>query len=352
MAQGNTKISKNELKKLYWECNLSTIQIASNFGCTKTTVLRRMRKYGIPRRNLSEAHLKRSISISQEHLKKLYCHDKLSTFEIAKKIGVSQPYIRRLLKKHGIKLRRAGVQRRFDDHVSKQALETLYWDQGYSAPKIGELYGFTTCTVTYWMKKFGIPLRNPSQAHKGKPSPRKGVSLSVQTRQKISKALKGSDKLQYWRGKKFSAEHRKKLSESHKGQIPWMKGKNHTEEAKEKIRLKQLELLKNPEYLKKILSCAKPNKAEIKLSKLIQGYGFKYVGDGKLVLGGKCPDFVNRERNKIIELFGEYWHQPEEEDERIAHFKNFGYDALIVWNRELRNEQNLVHRIESFVKGI
>jgi len=33
----------------------------------------------------------------------------------------------------------------------------------------------------------------------------------------------------------FTEEHRRKLSESHKGQVPWMLGKHHTEETKKKL---------------------------------------------------------------------------------------------------------------------
>lgn len=39
----------------------------------------------------------------------------------------------------------------------------------------------------------------------------------------------------YIRKVKCSDETRKKMSESHKGQIPWMKGKKHTEESKNKV---------------------------------------------------------------------------------------------------------------------
>jgi hypothetical protein len=55
-----------------------------------------------------------------------------------------------------------------------------------------------------------------SEAQKGKISPMKGKKTSEETKRKQSEAKKG---------KIFSEEHRKKLSEAHKGQVPWNKGK-------------------------------------------------------------------------------------------------------------------------------
>lgn len=54
----------------------------------------------------------------------------------------------------------------------------------------------------------------------------KGVHLSAETRQKISEANKG---------KYISSETRKKLSEANKGQIPWVKGKHLSTETRQKI---------------------------------------------------------------------------------------------------------------------
>ena len=54
----------------------------------------------------------------------------------------------------------------------------------------------------------------------------KGQKRSIEFRQKISKIRKGI---------KASDESRKKNSEAHKGQIPWITGRHHTDEAKEKI---------------------------------------------------------------------------------------------------------------------
>jgi hypothetical protein len=64
-----------------------------------------------------------------------------------------------------------------------------------------------------------ITKENRSNAKLGKPSPRKGVKLSEETKQKISKNNYWNGKVGVNAGKKFSAEYIKKLSESHKGQI-------------------------------------------------------------------------------------------------------------------------------------
>lgn len=58
-----------------------------------------------------------------------------------------------------------------------------------------------------------------SKGRLGKQSPRKGVKLSEETKQKISKNNYWNGKVGVNAGKKFSAEYIKKLSEAHKDQI-------------------------------------------------------------------------------------------------------------------------------------
>ena len=53
--------------------------------------------------------------------------------------------------------------------------------------------------------------------------------LSEEHKRKIGNALKGKKR------PLLSEEVKKKMSEAHKGQIPWMKGKHHTNEAKRKM---------------------------------------------------------------------------------------------------------------------
>ena len=95
-----------------------------------------------------------------------------------------------------------------------------------------------------------------------------------------------------------------------------------------------------------------PNKKEKLLGKHLENWypgKFKFVGAGELVIDGKCPDFVS-EDNKLVEMFGDYWHKGETGESREIHFKKRGYKTLIVWEHELNNERDLYKKVKEFVE--
>lgn len=108
-------------------------------------------------------------------------------------------------------------------------------------------------------------------------------------------------------------------------------------------------LWKDPEFVAKRMKAirVKPNKLEKSLDKLLQRLfpnQYKFVGDGEFILASKCPDFVNiAGQKKIIEVFGDYWHGEERTgvsdrqhaQERIDLFAKYGYQTLIIWERDL-----------------
>lgn len=116
----------------------------------------------------------------------------------------------------------------------------------------------------------------------------------------------------------------------------------------------------DPKYIEKwIAGCSiRPNKKELKLDELISSV---IPGEYKLnvraevmTLGGKIPDFVNiNGKKKIIELYGDYWHGPKFRNnksrqtlqERVDYFKGFGWDTLIVMEKELKNDDQLKEKI-------
>ena len=95
-----------------------------------------------------------------------------------------------------------------------------------------------------------------------------------------------------------------------------------------------------------------PNKLELQfidiLNQLYLGE-YKYVGDGQVIIAGKCPDFINvNGQKKIIELFGDYWHRNDDPLDRIDIFKPYGYNALVVWESELRNSKRVKNKLRLF----
>jgi len=85
---------------------------------------------------------------------------------------------------------------------------------------------------------------------------------------------------------------------------------------------------------------------------------FIYSGNGKIIIGGKCPDWFNvNGKKQVIEFFGEYCHgekrtgrtRKDEENQKLTHYKQYGYDCLIIWGNELSNLPKLENKIEKFV---
>lgn len=107
----------------------------------------------------------------------------------------------------------------------------------------------------------------------------------------------------------------------------------------------------------------KPNKPEIfligKLNEL-QPDKWIYVGDFSFWVGGKNPDFVNQSEMKLIEFFGCFWHYcekcyprtPKKQDtlkERIQIFKDNGYQTLIIWEHEMKDNAKVMRKIKTFL---
>ena len=65
------------------------------------------------------------------------------------------------------------------------------------------------------------------------------------------------------------------------------------------------------------------------------------------MIGCKSPDIWDGNR-KLIELFGDYWHQGDDPQERIAHFEKYGFQCLVIWESELKNGRT-VTLIRDFV---
>lgn len=167
---------------------------------------------------------------------------------------------------------------------------------------------------------------------------------SVETRQKMSRSLKGR---RVWnkgktgvyseetrckmglaaKGKRLSKEHRFKIAEA-------MRGCLRSEETRRRMGVAGKKRWADPEYVKKMMQKIQPNRPELEVLKLIEPYGFFFVGDGQLVIGGKLPDFWDG-GGRLVEVYGDYWHRGQDPRERIDLFGWYGYECFVIWEHEI-----------------
>lgn len=134
----------------------------------------------------------------------------------------------------------------------------------------------------------------------------------------------------------------------------------HTEAAKAKMSTSQSVRMKarwqDPAYREKTIAALmkalhiKPNHIELALQDVLDRHfpnTWKYVGDGQLIIGGKCPDFVNiNGKKEVIELFGTYWHDLFDVARKKEHFAQYGFRVAIIWEDELKDEERLIRVLE------
>ena len=122
-----------------------------------------------------------------------------------------------------------------------------------------------------------------------------------------------------------------------------VKDKLNTDESKKKESIALKEKWQTEDYVRKQMKAraVRPNKTEIFLESILNDNfpnEWKYVGDGEVIIGGKCPDFINiNGKKEIIELFGDYWHKGENPEDRKNIFKKYGYHTLVIWEHELKD---------------
>ena len=169
---------------------------------------------------------------------------------------------------------------------------------------------------------------------------------NIEWKERIGKSLRllwKDDKYRSWRSIKIRDVYKKRP------------------EIREKQRESAKKNFRNPSFLEKWRQRRKekPNKPETFLIWFIDSIlpgKYLYVGDYKVWIGGKNPDFVNERDKKIIEHFGSWYHgqnftgvpNEDHEMERINHFRKYGYETLVIWEHELQFIDTLEKKITEF----
>ena len=126
-------------------------------------------------------------------------------------------------------------------------------------------------------------------------------------------------------------------------------GVHNRPEAKAKHSKAQLKNWQDSEYQKKMIECRtlKPNKLERIFDELTPEC-VEYVGDWQFFITTKIrthnPDFKVKGQRKIIELFGDYWHEGENPNKLISEYKSAGWICIIFWEHEVYNDIEKVQK--------
>jgi len=168
------------------------------------------------------------------------------------------------------------------------------WNTGMKGIHLNPEYEFKKGHIP-WIK--GKTMGSLCEERKAKISKAlTGRIVSKETREKMSEAHKGQ--ISWAKGKKFSAEHKRKLSENNARY--WL-GKHRSEETRSKMSLAGKGKKHSAERIKKILHRRIPTSLEDKFQKIIDKYNlpYKYVGDGKFFIERYNPDFINTNNEKM-----------------------------------------------------
>ena len=126
------------------------------------------------------------------------------------------------------------------------------------------------------------------------------------------------------------------------------------------LKINSIKIWNSPKIITKMRKSRnmKPNIPEKYILDLIMknDLTFNYVGDFNLWFKGDNhkfnPDYVDEKNKKIIEFFGDYWHNKPDviikDKERISTYKNFGYQVLILHDIDLKDEKRLVTKLKKF----
>lgn len=276
--------------------------------------------------------MKKYAFITKKYLIQEYSRNEKSAQQIANQIGCSKSCIRRRLKKYGIQMRsKSERQQTKYSFLTKEFIEKEYIAK--SQHQIAKEIGCSQSLIHIKMEKFGIARKIGKGNYIGERASRYVDGRC--SKKYYCKEPSCSNKISYTNWKRGSGRCRSCATKN-----IW-KNKKFREKIVKAI-LKGLNL--------------KPNKPEKQLYKLLQWLfpnEYKYVGDGKFFIGGFVPDFINvNSQKKIIELYGDYWHNKSEikkrDKGRLRTYKRYGYKTLIIWEHELKNLDKVKEKILIF----
>ena len=135
-------------------------------------------------------------------------------------------------------------------------------------------------------------------------------------------------------------------------------GEEKAREISEKMRVSARRKWKDADYAKRRLQALqkRPTLPEKLLNEMTPPI-VQYIGNGiwwRTLPNGKHknPDFKIKGQNKVIEVFGDYWHRNDNPRELINLYNQAGVDCLVIWENEIKNQpQIVIEKINNFINS-
>jgi len=273
----------------------------------------------------------------KDWLEQKYWNEILSTPKIAKLCGVGISTIRREIIKLKIKRRNCGILK--GCHFSKETKEKMSRNHADISGEKNPMWG---------VHRFG------------KDSPGYGHKKSEKFCEEISKIMKRWHKNnphpKGMLGRKHSEKTKREQSENHKGINNANFGKRWTKEQKNRSSKFMKNLIQNNPKLRKEMierlekACKRrPTNPEKVFDELTPEY-VRYVGNGKWWRNHHNPDFKVTGQNKVIEIYGDYWHRNDNPEDRIREYKEMNLDCIVFWEHEVYKEpERILKEVEKFI---
>lgn len=122
-------------------------------------------------------------------------------------------------------------------------------------------------------------------------------------------------------------------------------------EYKEMRRKISKKLWTDPKFLKKMFRATKkrPTNPEKIFDELTPDV-VRYVGNGQWWRNRHNPDFKITGQNKVIEIYGDYWHRNDNPEDRIKEYREMKLDCIIFWENEVYKEpERILKEVNIFI---
>jgi len=259
--------------------------------------------------------MSRKIEIEKSVLLQKYVLEKKTIREVASDLGYSVDTIRKRLKEYNlsrsfsesqkIRCEKYGAHNQFE--LDYEVLNELYVNQKLTTYEVADRLGCSQSKVWKSLIEMGIN-RSVSESMLGREPWNKGLTKDEDERiliasEKISKKTKG--RKSYWEGKKRNKTDRDKMSKSHKGKI-------HSTETKKRMRKSHIRRIENHKLNgNQLKPCYNPNSIPfIEQYGKKHGYQFQHAENGGefyIKELGYWVDGYDKEKNVVLE-FDENYH--------------------------------------------